>query len=81
MQLLTSISVVIEATKEGVKFSCQGDIGSGSVTIRQHTNVDKPEQTVSIAHFLPQVPRQLLQGYHSLQQGEPLPVPGGSPSC
>ncbi|KAB8206895.1 Mysoin-binding motif of peroxisomes-domain-containing protein [Aspergillus parasiticus] len=44
-----SESVVIEATKEGVKFSCQGDIGSGSVTIRQHTNVDKPEQNVSIA--------------------------------
>jgi proliferating cell nuclear antigen len=39
---------VIEATKEGVKFSCQGDIGSGSVTIRQHTSVDKPEQNVSI---------------------------------
>ncbi|KAB8233680.1 proliferating cell nuclear antigen [Aspergillus alliaceus] len=44
-----SESVVIEATKEGVKFSCQGDIGSGSVTIRQHTSVEKPEQNVSIA--------------------------------
>ncbi|KAL4972677.1 Mysoin-binding motif of peroxisomes-domain-containing protein [Aspergillus desertorum] len=43
-----SESVVIEATKEGVKFSCQGDIGSGSVTIRQHTSVDKPEQNVTI---------------------------------
>lgn len=43
------VLVVIEATKEGVKFSCQGDIGSGSVTIRQHTNVDKPDQNVSIA--------------------------------
>ncbi|KAL4739746.1 proliferating cell nuclear antigen, C-terminal domain-containing protein [Aspergillus similis] len=43
-----SESVVIEATKEGVKFSCQGDIGSGSVTIRQHTSVEKPEQNVSI---------------------------------
>lgn len=40
--------VVIEASKEGVKFSCQGDIGNGSVTIRQHTNVDKPDQNVSI---------------------------------
>ncbi|KAJ5245967.1 hypothetical protein N7468_000950 [Penicillium chermesinum] len=44
-----SESVVIEVSKEGVKFSCQGDIGNGSVTIRQHTNVDKPEQNVSIA--------------------------------
>ncbi|KAF9247426.1 hypothetical protein DTO006G1_3406 [Penicillium roqueforti] len=43
-----SESVVIEASKEGVKFSCQGDIGNGSVTIRQHTNVDKPEQNVVI---------------------------------
>ncbi|RMJ22156.1 hypothetical protein PHISP_06973 [Aspergillus sp. HF37] len=44
-----SESVAIEATKEGVKFSCQGDIGNGSVTIRQHTNVDKPDQNVSLA--------------------------------
>lgn len=41
-------SVAIEATKEGVKFSCTGDIGSGAVTIRQHSNVEKPEQDVSI---------------------------------
>ena len=46
---LTPIIVAIEATKEGVKFSCQGDIGNGSVTIRQHSNVDKPDQDVSIA--------------------------------
>ena len=39
---------MIEANKEGVKFSCQGDIGNGSVTIRQHTNVEKPEQNVTI---------------------------------
>ncbi|KAJ5629999.1 hypothetical protein N7528_003656 [Penicillium herquei] len=44
-----SESVVIEASKDGVKFSCQGDIGNGSVTIRQHTNVDKPDQNVSIS--------------------------------
>ncbi|KAJ5219305.1 uncharacterized protein N7498_001404 [Penicillium cinerascens] len=44
-----SESVVIEASKEGVKFSCSGDIGNGSVTIRQHTNVDKPDQNVSIS--------------------------------
>jgi proliferating cell nuclear antigen len=40
--------VSIEATKEGVKFSCVGDIGNGSVTLRSHTNVDKPELNVSI---------------------------------
>lgn len=41
--------VAIEATKEGVKFSCTGDIGNGSVTLRSHTNVDKPEQNVDIS--------------------------------
>lgn len=40
--------VVIEASKEGVKFSCSGDIGNGSVTIRQHTNVEKPDNNVTI---------------------------------
>ncbi|KAI9753648.1 MAG: hypothetical protein M4579_005057 [Chaenotheca gracillima] len=44
-----SESVSIEATKEGVKFSCTGDIGSGSVTLRQHSNVDKPDANVDIS--------------------------------
>ena len=46
--LLTLFIVAIEATKEGVKFACQGDIGNGSVTLRSHTNLDKPEQNVEI---------------------------------
>ena len=46
--MLIAFSVVIEANKEGVKFSCSGDIGSGAVTIRQHTNVDKPDQNVTV---------------------------------
>ena len=41
--------VAIEATKEGVKFSCSGDIGNGAVTLRSHTNVEKPELNVDIA--------------------------------
>jgi proliferating cell nuclear antigen len=40
---------LIEASKDGVKFSCQGDIGNGAVTIRQHSNVDHPEQNVIIS--------------------------------
>ncbi|KAL9125208.1 MAG: hypothetical protein Q9217_005547 [Psora testacea] len=44
-----SESVAIEATKDGVKFSCSGDIGNGAVTLRSHTNVDKPEMNVDIA--------------------------------
>ncbi|KAI5258877.1 Ribokinase-like protein [Aureobasidium subglaciale] len=43
-----SESVNIECTKEGVKFGCTGDIGSGSVTLRQHTNVEKEDLNVDI---------------------------------
>lgn len=44
-----SESVAIEATKDGVKFSCSGDIGNGAVTLRSHTNVEKPDLNVDIA--------------------------------
>jgi proliferating cell nuclear antigen len=40
--------VSIEASKDGVRFACQGDIGSGAVTLRQHTNIEKPENDVTI---------------------------------
>jgi len=43
-----SESVAIECNKDGVKFACNGDIGSGSVTLRSHTNVDKPDSNVEI---------------------------------
>ena len=46
---MTSSIVAIEATKEGVKFSCSGDIGNGAVTLRSHTNVEKPELNVDIS--------------------------------
>ncbi|KAI9885199.1 MAG: putative pyridoxal kinase [Watsoniomyces obsoletus] len=46
MQLSESVS--IEATKEGAKFACAGEIGSGAVTVRPHTDMDKPSQNVSI---------------------------------
>jgi proliferating cell nuclear antigen len=41
-------AVAIEANKEGVRFACQGDIGNGSVTLRQHSNIEKPDNDVSI---------------------------------
>jgi len=43
-----SESVAIEATKEGVKFACSGDIGNGSVTLRSHQNIEKPELSTKI---------------------------------
>jgi len=44
-----SESVTIECNKEGVKFSAAGDIGQGSVTLRQHTDVEKPDNNVEIS--------------------------------
>jgi proliferating cell nuclear antigen len=41
--------VTIDASKDGVKFSCSGDIGNGSVTLRTTTGIaDKPETNVEI---------------------------------
>lgn len=39
--LRSELAVVISATKEGVKFSTKGDIGSANVVCRQNTSVDK----------------------------------------
>ena len=46
--ILTKMVVAIECTKEGVKFNCQGDIGSGSVHLRPHTDVEHEEKNVEI---------------------------------
>ena len=49
MAVLTHFSKVsIEASKDGIKFSCAGDIGNGAVTIRSHNNVEKPDLNVEI---------------------------------
>lgn len=42
------LSVSIDASKDGVKFAANGDIGNGAVTLRSHTNVEKPELNVDI---------------------------------
>ena len=41
-------TVAIDASKDGIKFSANGDIGNGSVTLRSHTNVEKPELNVDV---------------------------------
>ncbi|KAI4953520.1 DNA polymerase delta processivity factor [Alternaria rosae] len=43
-----SESVSIECTKDGIKFACSGDIGSGSVILKTSSNVEKPEENVSV---------------------------------
>jgi proliferating cell nuclear antigen len=40
--------VTIDASKDGIKFSATGDIGNGSVTLRQHTNAEKSGENVEI---------------------------------
>lgn len=42
------LPVSIDCSKEGVSFKCQGDIGSGSIQLRSHTDVDKPDNNVEI---------------------------------
>lgn len=39
--LLLVLAVVISVTKEGVKFSTRGDIGTANIVCRQNTTVDK----------------------------------------
>merc|ERR1712093_371922 len=39
-------TATIAATKEGVKFSVSGDIGTGNVTVRQNAAVEKEQQTL-----------------------------------
>jgi proliferating cell nuclear antigen len=42
-------TVIISATKEGVKFSVSGDLGNGSITCRPSSSVDsKPEEVTTI---------------------------------
>ncbi|ERN09641.1 hypothetical protein AMTRI_Chr08g160360 [Amborella trichopoda] len=41
-------TVMISVTKEGVRFSTKGDIGSANIVCRQNTSVDKPEEATII---------------------------------
>ena len=41
MLCLSASAVVISATKDGVKFSTSGDIGTANITVRQNTTADK----------------------------------------
>ncbi|XP_065837548.1 uncharacterized protein [Oscarella lobularis] len=41
-------SVEISCSKEGIRFSVAGDVGSGSVTLRQNATIDKEDGSVNI---------------------------------
>ena len=45
---LVVVTVNISVTKEGVKFSTEGDIGSANISCRQNTTVDKEEEATVI---------------------------------
>jgi len=46
---ISTPTVSIECTKEGVTFKCSGDIGNGSVTLRSTTNVEDSKKNIEIA--------------------------------
>merc|ERR1712008_488739 len=78
-------SVVISCTKEGVKFSAAGDIGTGNIKLAQTANVDKEEEAVIIemqepvTHLRLQVPEHVHQGLLPGRPGQPLYVPRRPP--
>jgi len=41
-------SVAISVTKDGVKFSTTGDMGSANISMKQNTDVDKPDEATVI---------------------------------
>ncbi|XP_028399755.1 proliferating cell nuclear antigen-like [Dendronephthya gigantea] len=41
-------SVTITCTKEGVTFSCSGDLGSGKINLKQNSSIDNEDDQVSI---------------------------------
>ena len=57
-------TVKISASKDGVKFSVTGDLGSGNTMIRQSSNVEKPEEAVTIDLEEP-VTQSFAMGYLS----------------
>lgn len=42
------VIVTIEASKDGIMFRGEGEIGRGAVTLRSHTNIEKPELNVEV---------------------------------
>ncbi|KAG5455639.1 MAG: putative proliferating cell nuclear antigen variant 1, partial [Olpidium bornovanus] len=43
-----SESVLVEASKEGIRFSAQGELGNGAITLKQNATVDDEEKATTI---------------------------------
>lgn len=65
-------SIVISCTKEGVKFSTAGDIGSANVKLAQTNNFDKEEESVTIEMQEPVTLTFACQYLNSFTKATPL---------
>ncbi|KAK9845702.1 hypothetical protein WJX81_000064 [Elliptochloris bilobata] len=65
-------TVLISVTKDGVKFSTSGDIGSANITIRQSTSADKPEDNTLIDMQEPVALTFALRYLNSFAKATPL---------
>ncbi|KAJ3637643.1 hypothetical protein MTP99_001084 [Tenebrio molitor] len=65
-------SIVISCTKEGVKFSTGGDIGSANVKLAQTNNFDKEEESVTIEMQEPVTLTFACQYLNSFTKATPL---------
>nr|XP_043613179.1 proliferating cell nuclear antigen-like [Erigeron canadensis] len=65
-------TVVISITKEGVKFSTKGDIGTANIVCRQHTSVDNPEDATIIEMETPVSLTFALRYMNSFTKATPL---------
>jgi len=67
-----SDSVTICCTKEGIKFSAAGDLGSGNIKLAQTANVDKEEEAVVIEMQEPVVLTFACRYLNSFTKASPL---------
>jgi len=65
-------TMVITVTKEGVKFSATGDLGSGNIKLAQTGNADKPEEAVIIEMSEPVVMTYSLRYFSMFSKAAPL---------
>ncbi|KAK2983254.1 hypothetical protein RJ640_023374, partial [Escallonia rubra] len=65
-------TVVISVTKEGVKFSTRGDIGTANIVCRQNTSIDKPEEATIIEMQEPVTLTFALRYMNSFTKATPL---------
>lgn len=65
-------TVHIAVTKEGVRFSTTGDIGSANITCRQNTSVDKEEEQTTVQITEPVTLSFALRYLNSFTKATPL---------